>query len=82
MVRCRGLVQTDMGLNQNQRLCGPLMVWEITKNSFDGTDQVFQMVVVHLLGMRKIMEDQLCLLLCMKLVGMRFEPRFQWLNIG
>ena len=59
-MRCGGLVQTDMGLNQNQRLCGPLMVWEITESGFDGADQVFQMVVVHLLGVRKIMEDQLC----------------------
>ena len=82
MVRCGGLVQTDMGLNQNQRLCGPLMVWEITESGFDGADQVFQMVVVRLLGVRKIVEDQLCSLLCMKLVGMRFGPRFQWLPIG
>ena len=34
MVQYGGLVQTNMDLNQNQRLCGPLMVWEITKNSF------------------------------------------------
>ena len=74
MVRCEGLFQIDMGLNQNQRLCGPLTVWEITESSFDYVDQVFQMVVVRLLGMRKIVEDQLCLLLCMKLVGMRFGP--------
>ena len=40
------------------------------------------MVVVHLLGMRKIMEDQLCSLLCRKLVGMRFGPWFQWIPIG
>ena len=61
MGKCRGLVQTDMGLNQNQRLCGPLMVWDITENSYDGADLVFQMVVVRLLGVRKIVEDQLCL---------------------
>ena len=77
MVRCVGLVQTDMGLNQNQRLCGPLMVWEIAESGFDSADQVFQMVVVCLLGLRKIVEDQLCSLLCMKLVGMRFGPHFQ-----
>ena len=82
MVQYGGLVQTDMGLNQNQRLCGSLTVWEIAESSFDGADQVFQMVVVRLLGVRKIMEDQLCSLLCMKLVGMRFGPRFQWLPIG
>ena len=71
-----------MGLNQNQRLCGLLMVWEIAESIFDSADQVFQMVVVCLLGVRKIVEDQLCLLLCMKLVGMRFGPWFQWLPIG
>ena len=37
-VRCGGLVQTDMGLNQSQRLCGPLMVWDIAKNGYDGAD--------------------------------------------
>ena len=58
------------------------MVWDIIENDFDGVDQVFRMVVVRLLGVRKIVEDQLCSLLCMKLVGMRFGPRFQWLPIG
>ena len=57
-------------------------MWEITESSFDDVDHVYQMVVVHLLGMRKIMEDQLCSLLCMKLVGMVFGPQFQWLPIG
>ena len=57
---------TDMGLNQNQRLCGLLMVWEIAENVFDSADRVFLMVVVHLSGMRKSMEDQLCLILCVK----------------
>ena len=82
MVRCGCLVQTNTGLNQNQRWCGPLMVWDITKNGFDGADQVFQMVVVHLLGVRKIVKDQLCSLLCMKMVGMIFGPWFQWIPIG
>ena len=82
MVRCGGLVHTNMGFNQNQRMCGPLTVWEITESSFSGTDQVFQMVVVRLLGVRKIVEDQLCSLLCMKLEGMNFGPRFQWLPTG
>ena len=59
-----------------------MMVWEITKNGIDSADQVFQMGVVHLLGVRKIVEDQLCSLLCMKLVGMRFGPQFQWIPIG
>ena len=58
------------------------MVWDITEISFDGADQVFQMVVVLLLGVRKIVEDKLCSLLCMKLVGMRFGPRFQWIPIS
>ena len=82
MVRCGGLVHIDMGLNQNQRLCGPLMVWDITENRFDGADRVFRMVVFHLSGVRKSVEDQLCLLVCMKLVGMKIAPRFQWLPIG
>ena len=82
MVGCGGLVQTDMGLNWNQRLCGPLIVWEINESGFDGADQVFQMVVVRLLGVRKIVEDQFCLLVCMKMVGMKFGPRFQWLPVG
>ena len=60
MVQCGGLVQTDMGLNQNHRLCGPLMVWDIIESGFNGADQVFQMVVVYLLGMRKSVKDQLC----------------------
>ena len=71
-----------MGLNQNQRLCGPMTVWDTIESGFDGSDQVFQMVVVRLLGVRKIMEDQLCSLLCMKLVVVKFGPRFQWLPIG
>ena len=36
MVQYGGLVQNDVGLNLNQRLCGLLMVWEIAENSFDG----------------------------------------------
>ena len=38
MVQYGGLVQTSMGLNLNQRICGPLMVWEITENGFDDVD--------------------------------------------
>ena len=38
MVQYADLVQTDIGLNMNQRLCGLLMVWEIAENSFDGVD--------------------------------------------
>ena len=60
MVQCAGLVQTDMVLNLNQRLCGLLMVWEIAENSFDGVGFMSQMVVVHLLGVRKSTGDQLC----------------------
>ena len=76
MVWCGALVQIDMGLNKNQKLCGPLMVWEITKNGYDGADLVFRIVVVRLSGVRKSMEDQLCLILCVKLVVMRFGPWF------
>ena len=60
MMQFAGLVQTDMGLNMNQRLCGLLMVWEIAENSFDGVGLMSQMVVVHLLGVRKSVGDQLC----------------------
>ena len=38
MVLYGGLVQIDMGMNQNQRLCDLLMVWEITESGFDGVD--------------------------------------------
>ena len=58
------------------------MVSDIAENVFDGVNKVFQMVVVCLLGVRKIVEDQLCSLLCMKLVGMIFGPQFQWLPIS
>ena len=60
MVQFAGMVQTDMGLNLNQRLCGLLMVWEITENGFDGVCLMSQMVVFHLLGVRKSVGDQLC----------------------
>ena len=60
MVQYGGLVQTGMDLNLNKRLCGPLMVWEIIENGFDGVDLMSRMVMVHLLGMRKSMGDQLC----------------------
>ena len=73
MVGCGGLVQTNMGLNQNKKLCGPLMVWEITENGFDGVNRVFRMVVVCLLGVRKSVGDQLCYMF-IKLMGMMFGP--------
>ena len=82
MVRYGGLVQNYMGLNLNHRLCGLLMVWEIAENSFDSVSLMSRMVVVHLLGVRKSVDDQLCLILCVKLVVMRFGPQFLWLPIG
>ena len=57
------------------------MVWEIAKNGFDGVGLVSQMVVVHLLGVRKSVGDQLCYMF-IKLMGMMFGPQFQWLPIG
>ena len=60
MVLCAGLVQTDVGLNMNQRLCGPLMVWEVIENGLDGVISMTQIVVVCLLGVRKSVRDQLC----------------------
>ena len=59
-MQCAGLVQTDMGLNLNQRLCFLLMVWEITENGFVGVGLMYRMVVVRLLGVRKSVGDQLC----------------------
>ena len=38
MVQYGGMVQTDMGMNQNQTLCGLLIVWEITESVFNGVD--------------------------------------------
>ena len=35
MVQYGGLVQIDMGLNLNQRLCGLLMVWKVIENGLD-----------------------------------------------
>ena len=60
MVLCGGMAQNDMGLNLNQRLCDLLMVCEVIKNRLDGASSMSQMVVVHLLVMRKCMRDQLC----------------------
>ena len=60
MVLCGGLVQTDMGLNLNQRMCGLLMVCEVIRNRLDGVDSMSRMVVTRLLGVRKSVGDQLC----------------------
>ena len=60
MVQCAGLVQTDMGLNLNQRLCGLLMVWEVIKNGLNDVSLMTRIVVVCLLGTRKSVRDQLC----------------------
>ena len=60
MVQYGGLVQTSMGLNMNQRLCGLLMVWEIAENGFNNVGLMSRMVVVRLLGVRKSVRDQLC----------------------
>ena len=57
-------------------------MWEIAERGFDGVSLMSRMVVVRLLGVRKSVEDKLCLILCMKLEGMRFGTRFQWLPIG
>ena len=60
MVLCGGLVYTNMGMNMNQKLCGLLMVCEVVENRLDGVGSTFRMVVVHLLGVRKSVGDQLC----------------------
>ena len=74
MVWCGGLVQIDMGLNQNHRLCGLLMVWEIPKNGFDS-----RLSVQNVGGLPLRHEEEhggSILFLCMKLVGMMFGPQF------
>ena len=38
MVQCADLVQTDMGLNLNQRLCGLMMVCKVIENGLDDVD--------------------------------------------
>ena len=60
MVQCANLVQTDMGLNLNQRLCGLLVVWEVIENGLDDVSSMTRIVVVRLLGVRKSVRDQLC----------------------
>ena len=60
MVQCANLVQIDMGLNLNHRLCGLLIVWKVVKNGLDDVNLMTQTVVVHLLGMRKSVRDQSC----------------------
>ena len=60
MVWCVGLVQTDMGLNLNQRLCGLLIVWEVIKNGLNDVILMTRTMVVCLLGVRKSVRDQLC----------------------
>ena len=60
MVRCGGLVQNDMGLNLNQRLCVLLMVWEVIENGVNDVGSMTQIVVVFLLGVRKSVSAQLC----------------------
>ena len=60
MVQCADLVQTDIGLNLNQRLCGLLMVCKVIKNGLDDVSLMTRTVVVHLLGVRKRVKDQSC----------------------
>ena len=57
---CVGLVQTNMGLNMNQRLCDLLMVWEVIENGLDDVSLMTQTMVVLLLGVRKSVRDLLC----------------------
>ena len=54
------MVQTDMGLNLNQRLCDLLMVLEVVENGLDDVSLMTRTVVVRLLGMRKSVRDKLC----------------------
>ena len=60
MVQCPYLVQTDMGLNLNQILCGLLMVREVIENGLDDVSLMTRTVVGFLLGVRKSIRDQSC----------------------
>ena len=59
MVQCANLVQTDMSLNLNQRLCGLLMVYEVIENGLNDVSLMTQNEVVRLSGLRKSVRDQL-----------------------
>ena len=59
-MQCADLVQTDISLNLNQRLCGLLMVWKVIENGLDDVGLMTRTMVVCLLGMRKSVRDQLC----------------------
>ena len=61
MVRSVSLDQIDMNLSLSHRLCGHSMMWRVIENGLDGVGSRTQNVVDHLLGMRKSMGDQLCL---------------------
>ena len=58
MVSCADLVQNDMGLNLNQRLCGLLMEYKVINNGLDDVSLMTHTVVVRLLGVRKSVRDQ------------------------
>ena len=76
MVQCADLVQTDMGLNLNQSLCGLLMVWKVIENGLNDFSLMTHTVVVCLLGVRKSMRDQILSILYVKMVVIIFGPQF------
>ena len=53
-----------MSLNLNQMLCGLLMVYKVIENGLDDVGLMTQTMVVRLLGVRKNVGDQSCLI-CM-----------------
>ena len=64
MVQYAGLAEIGMILSLNQRLYGLLMVYRVVENSLDGVGARIRTVVGHLLGVRKNVGDQSCLI-CM-----------------
>ena len=50
-----------MVLSLSQRLCGLLIVYRVIENGLDGVGSRTRNVVDRILGMRRSMGDQLCL---------------------
>ena len=61
MAQCVSLDHIDMSLSLSQRLCGLLMVWRVIENGLNGVGSRTRTMVDHLLGMKKSVGDQFCL---------------------
>ena len=61
MVQCVNMAQIDMIMSPSQRLCGLMMVYRVIENGIDGVGSRTQTMVDRLLGVKKSVGDQLCL---------------------